>query len=179
MSKTIVFYKSKYSNSKEFAYWISNTLKCDIFDYSDITVDKLLKYDTIIYGSNFYSNQMDGVSLITKNFEKLKNKKIIIYTVGLSSSNNPDFFIPQLNLLFSKEMRNIIIFFHFPSTISNPSFGYLYTLILKTFKSIATTDSLDNLSLSEKLFLKAYDHKIDFSDINTLNKLSYYTNINV
>lgn len=171
MNKTIVFYKSKFGTSKDYAYWISNTINCDIYDFSNVTIDKLLNYDTIIFGGGLYTNGINGASIITKNFDKIKDKKIIIFTVGLSSSNDPDFFNPSLNQLFSKEMQQKIIFFHFPLSINNPSFGYLNNLMLKIFKHIVNKDNLDELSLSEKAFLKAYGHKIDFTNEHTLTKL--------
>ena len=110
MNKTIVFYKSKFGTSKDYAYWISNTIDCQVFDYSNVTIDKLLQYDTIIFGGDLYTNGINGVSMITRNFKKLKDKKIIIFTAGLSSSNNHDFFYPSLDMLFSKEMQEKIIF---------------------------------------------------------------------
>ena len=171
MNKTIVFYKSKFGISKDYAYWISNAIDCQVFDYSNVTIDTLLQYDTIIFGADLYANEINGVSLITRNFKKLKDKKIIIFTSGLSSSNNPDFFTPLLDMLFSKEMQEKIIFFNFPSSINNPSLGYLNKLILKLFKYVVNENNLDELSLSEKSFIKAYGHKFDFTNENILTRL--------
>lgn len=163
MNKTIVFYKSKFGTSKDYAYWISNTIDCQVFDYSNVTIDKLLQYDTIIFGGDLYTNGINGVSMITRNFKKLKDKKIIIFTAGLSSSNNPDFFYPSLDMLFSKEMQEKIIFFHFPLSINNPSLGYLNNIMLKLFKYIINKNNLDELTLPEKSFIQAYGHKFDFT----------------
>lgn len=171
MNKTIVFYKSKFGISKDYAYWISNAIDCQVFDYSNVTIDTLLQYDTIIFGADLYANEINGVSLITRNFKKLKDKKIIIFTSGLSSSNNPDFFTPLLDMLFSKEMQEKIIFFNFPSSINNPSLGYLNKLILKLFKYVVNENNLDELSLSEKSFIKAYGHKFDFANKDILTRL--------
>ncbi|MCQ2968811.1 MAG: flavodoxin domain-containing protein [Clostridium sp.] len=171
MSKTIVFYKSKFGASKDYAYWLSNTIDCQVFDYSNVTIDNLLEYDTIIFGGGLYTNGINGVSMITKNFKKLKDKKIIIFTVGLSSSNDPDFFNPSLDMLFSKEMQEKIIFFHFPLSINNPSLGYLNNLMLKLFKYIVNKNDLDNLNSPEKTFIKVYGHKFDFTNEHILTRL--------
>ena len=172
MNKTIVFYKSKFGTSKDYAYWISNTIDCQVFDYSNVTIDKLLQYDTIILGGDLYTNGINGVSMITRNFKKLKDKKIIIFTAGLSSSNNPDFFYPSLDMLFSKEMQEKIIFFHFPLSINNPSLGYLNIkgsdLALVRFdqekKEVSIKGNIDAISyLSNKRTTKSKD--------SVLNKL--------
>lgn len=171
MNKTIVFYKSKFGISKDYAYWISNVIDCQVFDYSNITIDTLLQYDTIIFGGDLYANGINGASMITKNFKKLKDKKIIIFTAGLSYSNNPDFFSPSLDMLFSKEMQEKIIFFNFPLSINNPSLGYLNKLILKLFRYVVNKNNLDELTLPEKSFIKAYGHKFDFTNENILTRL--------
>ena len=171
MNKTIVFYKSKFGISKDYAYWISNVIDCQVFDYSNITIDTLLQYDTIIFGGDLYANGINDASMITKNFKKLKDKKIIIFTAGLSSSNNPDFFNPSLDMLFSKEMQEKIIFFNFPLSINNPSLGYLNKLILKLFRYVVNKNNLDELTLPEKSFIKAYGHKFDFTNENILTRL--------
>ena len=171
MNKTRVFYKSTFGISKDYAYWISNVIDCQVFDYSNITIDTLLQYDTIIFGGDLYANGINGASMITKNFKKLKDKKIIIFTAGLSSSNNPDFFNPSLDMLFSKEMQEKIIFFNFPLSINNPSLGYLNKLILKLFRYVVNKNNLDELTLPEKSFIKAYGHKFDFTNENILTRL--------
>ena len=160
MNKTIVFYKSKFGTSKDYAYWISHTIDCQVFDYSNVTIDKLLQYDTIIFGGDLYTNGINGVSMITRNFKKLKDKKIIIFTAGLSSSNNTDFFYPSLDMLFSKEMQEKIIFFHFPLSINNPSLGYLNNILLKLFKSILTQNPLAELTSPATSFSLAVAHSV-------------------
>ena len=90
MNKTIVFYKSKFGTSKDYAYWISNTIDCQVFDYSNVTIDKLLQYDTIIFGGDLYTNGINGVSMITRNFKKLKDKKLTTFEFDFSSTDLED-----------------------------------------------------------------------------------------
>lgn len=172
MNKTIVFYKSKFGTSKDYARLISDTLNCELYDYDDVSLDKLLEYDTIIFGGGLYRNGINGASIITKNYEKLKNKQIIVFTVGLSSSNDPDFFFPCLNQLFTKEMQEKIMFFHFPLGINNPSLKEINNLILKLFKNIINPETSQKLTTGEKSFLIKHGHKIDFTNEHTLYKLT-------
>ena len=70
----IVVYKTKYGSTKTYAEWIAEELSADIRDAKTVKADDLLKYDTIIYGGGLYAEVINGVSLITKNYEKLKDK---------------------------------------------------------------------------------------------------------
>ena len=81
---TIVVYKSKYGSTKTYAEWIKEELNCDIADAKSVSIDDLLKYDNIIYGGGLYAEIINGVHLLTKNFDKLKDKKIAIFTTGIT-----------------------------------------------------------------------------------------------
>ena len=74
--KTIVVYKSKYGSSKEYAFWIAEELGCEAVDVKNIKIEKLYEYDTIIYGGGLYAEVINGITLITRNLDKLKDKKI-------------------------------------------------------------------------------------------------------
>ena len=81
---TIVVYKSKYGSTKLYAEWIKEELSCDIADAKSVNIDDLIKYDNIIYGGGLYAEIIHGVHLLTKNFDKLKDKKIAIFTTGIT-----------------------------------------------------------------------------------------------
>mgnify|MGYP000992876959 CR=1 FL=1 len=79
MKKTLVVYKSKSGFTKKYAEWISRQLKAEIREASKVTVETLFDYDTIIYGGGLYAGGISGVKLITKNFKRLKGKKIAVF----------------------------------------------------------------------------------------------------
>ena len=81
---TIVVYKTKYGSTKTYAEWIAEELGCVAVDAKSIKADDLLMYDTVIYGGGLYAEVINGVTLITKNIEKLRDKKIIVYTTGIT-----------------------------------------------------------------------------------------------
>ena len=63
---TIVIYKTKYGATKKYAQWISEELGCEAVDAKKITVDDILKYDTIVYGGGLYAEIINGVHILTK-----------------------------------------------------------------------------------------------------------------
>ena len=112
MNNIAVVYKSIYGSTKRYAQWIAEEAKADCFEYSEIKAKKLMEYDTIIYGGGLYASGIAGVSIITKNYEILKDKKIIVFTVGLASTDKEEAFLPIIEKNFTKEMRDSIKFFH-------------------------------------------------------------------
>lgn len=93
-NKIAIIYKSKYGSSKKYAQWIAEEVKGDLFNSSNIKEEKLKEYDIIVYGGGLYASGISGISLITKNLDILKDKKIIVYTVGLASTDKKEIFIP-------------------------------------------------------------------------------------
>ena len=77
--KTIVVYKTKYGSTKTYAEWISEELSCEAVDVKNINIEKLSEYDEIVYGGGLYAEVINGVSLITKNIESLKDNKIAVF----------------------------------------------------------------------------------------------------
>ena len=84
MSKIAIIYKSKSGYTKKYADWLAEKTGGDVF-CGNVKIADLMKYDTIIYGGGLYAGKINGVKLITKNFETLKGKKIIVFCVCLSA----------------------------------------------------------------------------------------------
>ena len=81
---TIVIYKSKYGSTKAYADWIAEELACTAVDVADFKPTEFDGYDTIVYGGGLYAEMIAGISLITKNADKLTDKKIAVFSTGLT-----------------------------------------------------------------------------------------------
>lgn len=158
--KTVVIYKSKTGFTKKYAEWIREELDADIFEASKMTVDILTAYDRIIYGGGLYAVGIHGVKLITKNLDKLKGKKVIIFATGASPVTEK--VISEVrNKNFAPEQQKQIRFFYlrggFDYRQLKPFDKVLMTLLkwrLK-MKSVLTPD--------ERGLLAAYDRPVDFT----------------
>jgi menaquinone-dependent protoporphyrinogen IX oxidase len=84
MEKTIVIYQSKYGATKKYAEWLSQKLCADLVEKSKCNKELLKDYDTIIYGGGIYATGIAGFSFVKKCYESIKDKKVIIFTVGAS-----------------------------------------------------------------------------------------------
>ena len=171
MNKIAVVYKSKYGTSKRYAKWIAEETRADLFENSEIKTNQLKEYDTIIFGGGLYASGIAGVSTITKNFETIKDKRIIIFTVGLASTDNKEIFLPIIEKNFSKEMRESIKFFHFRGGIDYKKLGIVHKSMMAMLKSVVAKKSLDELSDDDKALLDTYGKKVDFTDKEMIKPL--------
>lgn len=171
MNNIAVVYKSIYGSTKRYAQWIAEEAKADCFEYSEIKAKKLMEYDTIIYGGGLYASGIAGVSIITKNYEILKDKKIIVFTVGLASTDKEEAFLPIIEKNFTKEMRDSIKFFHLRGGIDYKKLGIIHKSMMSMLKAVISKKSSEELSDDEIGILATYGKNVDFTDKNMIKLL--------
>ncbi|HOQ15888.1 MAG TPA: flavodoxin domain-containing protein [Defluviitaleaceae bacterium] len=176
MSKIAVVYKSKYGSSKKYAEWIADELKAELFEHSKIKKDDLLKYDTIIYGGGLYAGSISGISLITKNFDKLKDKNLIVFTVGTAQTDNTEVFKPIIEKNCSEEVRRAVKFFHFRGSMDYKNMTLTHKMMMKMLKLVLEKKKEEGLSKEDKLFLETFGQKVDFIDKAYISPLIEYVN---
>ena len=170
---TIVIYKTKYGATKTYADWIADELSCKSVNAKSITVNDLLEYDTIIYGGGLYAEIINGVSLITKNLEKLKDKKIIVFTTGITPIDCRDYYdklVIEKN--FKPEMIGKIKIYNFLGKMLLNELSLVHRTALKTLKKIMS--GKENPSYMEKLLIELCDVDKDLCDKSSITDLINY-----
>lgn len=109
--ETIVLYKTKYGSAKRYAEWIAEETGGGLYESSEVSIDKLQDYKIIVHVGSLYAVGILGFSLIKDNFEKLKDKKIIIVTVGATPAR-PEALEEVRNSNFTDEMKQRVHYFH-------------------------------------------------------------------
>lgn len=175
MNKAVsVIYKSKYGSTKKYAEWIANEVNADLFECSEIEIEKISKYDTIVFGGGLYASGINGIEFITKNFEILKNKNIIVFTVGLASTDDKDVFETIIEKNCTKKMRRKIQFFHMRGGIDYKRLSFLHKVMMSMLKTMVAKKKTEELSEDDKMMLATYGDKVDFTDIKTIEPLVLY-----
>jgi menaquinone-dependent protoporphyrinogen IX oxidase len=167
-SKIVVVYCSKSGFTKKYAELLSQELQCDLREGKAAKVADLSNYDTIIYGGGMYAVGINGIKLITKNYEKLKDKKLIIFAVGASPVREDttelvrDANIPAV-------MIDGIRFFYlrggFDYNRLSPFYKFLMTLKRLQLKGVKKPDA------DTKGMLASYDHPLDFTNVKNIKPL--------
>ena len=170
---TIVIYKSKYGSTKAYAQWIAQELGCETYDAGSVKIDDILKYDTIIYGGGLYAEVIAGVSLITKNIEKLKGKKLIVYTTGITPIDYRDYYdklVVEKN--FKKGEAEIIKIFNFLGKMVVNELSLVHRTAIKSLKKLMS--GKENPTEMEKLLIDLCDCDGDYTDKNAIEPLVNY-----
>ena len=175
--KAIVIYKTKYGSAKTYAEWISKELNCEMANAKGVKVDDLAGYDTIIYGGGLYAEVINGVSLITKNLDKLSGKKLIVYTVGITPLDCRDYYDKLvLEKNFKPHMLEKIKVFNFVGKMIINELSLVHRTALGTLKKIMS--GKENPTEMEKLLIELCDADGDFSNKDDIYELIAYSKNN-
>lgn len=174
MPDTVVVYKSKYGATKKYAEWISKALDADLFEASGVSAETLQKYTTIIYGGGLYAGGIIGFSLIKKAYDKLKDRKIVLFTVGLADPKDTDQFRPLIDKNLTKEMQDSIKIFHFRGSIDYSKLNPVYRAAMSLVKRNAERTAEKGKSDEDRLFLETYGKAVDFTDETSIAPLIDY-----
>ncbi len=170
---TAVIYKSKYGSTKAYAEHIAKELGCNAFEAKKVSPSDLDSYDTIIFGGGLYAEMIGGISLITKNFEKLKDKKLIVFTTGLTPLDCREYYDKMvIEKNFKPHMRDKIKVFNFMGKMIIEELSLPHKAAIKTLKKIMS--GKENPSEMEKLLIKLCDESGDFTDLTAVDELVEY-----
>ena len=171
--KAVVIYKSKYGSTKKYGQWIANELGCDLFDAKDIKPETLSKYETIIYGGGLYAEVIAGVSLITKNIHTLSDKKLIVYTTGITPTDCREYYDEMVIAKnFKGDIKEKVKVFNFPGKMILKELSLVHRTALKTLKKIM--NGKENPTDMEKMLIELCDADGDFCDKNLIYELTEY-----
>ena len=170
---SIVIYKSKYGSTKAYAEWIAQELDCEAISEKEIKATDLIKYDTIIYGGGLYAEVIAGVSLITKNFEILKDKKLIVYSTGITPLNCREYYDKMvIEKNFKPYMLDRIKVFNFLGKMIIDELSLPHKAALVALKKIMS--GKENPTEMEKLLIELCEKSGDFSDKEAIKELIEY-----
>jgi flavodoxin len=167
----VVIYKSKTGYAKKYAEWISEELQCDLKENDKLKVDIISNYDTIIYGGGLYAVGINGIKLLKDNFEKLKDKNLIVYATGASPEKEEDINkVWEMN--FSEEQNKIIKKFYLRGGFDYSKLSVGNKILMSMLKSKLQREK--NPDEDAVGMLNAYDRPVDYTDRENIKGLVDY-----
>lgn len=171
--KALVVYKSKSGFAKKYAQWIAEELQADIYEASKVDRNMLMLYDTIIYGGGLYAVGINGLKLITRNFEKIKDKKLVVFATGATPSRDED--IEKVRAAnFTPEQQKYIRFFYLRGGFDYTHLKLIDKILMNLLKLKLKYKNKEKLIPDERGMLAAYDKPIDFTRKKNIEKLIEY-----
>ena len=171
MDGPVVVYSSKYGSTQRYAEWIAAALGCPLRKAADTRIEDLLAHDPIIYGGGLYASGINGVSLITKNYEQLRDKKLLVFTVGLADPAIGEQFEPILAKNFSPAMREHIRIFHLRGGIDYRRLGVLHKSMMAMLKKMVDRKPEAERTDEDREMLETYGAVVDFTDPTSIGPL--------
>ena len=172
---SIVLYKSAYGFTKKYAEWIAEKLQCDCVGI--ITYDFNKDYKTIIFGGGLYAGKINGIKTLIKNYDKIKDKELIVFTVGVADVNdaeNVKNIVSSERKQIPEEMFSKIKLFHFRGGMDYGKMSFIHQCMMWFMKTMLSKKPENERSDSDQAVIESYGGKFDFSDKNTIDDLVKY-----
>lgn len=177
--KSIVIYSSKYGSTKKYAEWISDELKCDLSEKGTISVKELDQYDVIVYGGGLYAGGVNGIDIFTKNYDRLKNKKLVLFTCGIADTNkqqNIDHILKGISKVFNDEMFEKIKIFCLRGSMDYSKLSFKHSIMMKMLRSVIQRKNQSELSDEERQLLDTFGKSINFMNKDSITPIIEYVN---
>lgn len=145
--KTLVLYKTKWGSSKEYAEWLSEDIKSDIYSVDDFNSNDLNIYERVILFSRTFIGNIEILPFIVNNWSILKEKKVVLVAVGLVDPNSE-----QGKASYNKipsEIRSNIFYFKVKGKVERSklpmALKVMYSLVKGKIPEISGEMKKDNL----------------------------------
>lgn len=174
MNKIAVIYKSSYGSTRKYARWIAEELGADLLETDQTKASALDNYDVIVYGGGLYAGGVNGISLITKNFDCIKDKAIYLFTVGaadVTDQGNIDHIRKSLSSVLTAEMQEKITLYHFRGGMDMPNMGFVHRMMMGMMLKAVRKKSESALTNEDRELLAACAKKVDFTDPSAIAAL--------
>ena len=172
MKKVAVVFKSTYGHTKKYAEWISEELNADLLNGLKVKPQTLDKYDIVIYGGGLYATGINGASLLSDNFEKLKKKKLVIFAVGIEENLSEAEYTKVLTHNFSIIMQRDLKVFYLRGGINYKKLSVMHKIIMSNQKKLI--EQKQEKTKQDELYLKTYGVNIDFTDKKNIQPVVDY-----
>ena len=161
MGKVAVVYRSKSGYTEKYAKWIAKAVNADLLRGEKTRPEDLMDYDTIVYGGGLYAVGINGLKLITDNYDKLKSKKLIVFSLG-ASPVRPAIVEEVKNKNLTKEQQETIDFFLLRGGFDKRKLTPIDSILMKLMR--INLKMKKNPTPDERGMLNAYTHPVDFTD---------------
>lgn len=163
----VVIYNSKYGSTKRYAEWIASQVNADLFEDTKIKISELCKYTTIVFGGSLHAVGIKGIKLITKNYELLQNKKMIVFAVGCSPGYK-EALTQVFNHNFIHIPNNNLHFFYLRGAFNYANLSATDKLLMNTLKVKIKLKKETEIDEDSTALLACYDHAVDWTDKNNI-----------
>ena len=176
MHNGIVVFKSKYGSSKWYAEKIAERCNFACKDLKEIKVPDLKDYDVIIFCGSVYASGITYRKFLNKNYDKIKEKEIILFFNGASPIDESALQNITKNN-FRSELTTMPIFYGRGRWNLDKMSFVDKTLCKMLIKMVSKKDG-KTLQPWEQALMEAKDKSCDWTDVKYIEPLVDYISKN-
>ncbi len=171
--KTIVIYNSQTGFTKRYAQWIAEKTNADCVEFSKAKKTDFDGYDAIVFGGWAVAGSISKLKWFKKNINKWNDKKLAVFCVGASPSENPEI-EEALPKNFTAEELKVVRWFYLPGGLDYEKMPAKSRVMMKMFvsalkaKKDKTQDDLNQIRIMSSSY--------DISDIKYIEPIIDYLN---
>lgn len=173
----LVTYASKYGYTQQYAQWIADALSCDICDCKHVTQAQLQNCDILIHGGGLYAGGLSGIRTITKNWDILSSKHVILFSCGVADPEGPAnaaHIEAGIARSLTPDMVEKIHQFHLRGGIGYSRLSFIHRAMMGMLRKGLLKKGYDNLRGEDKLIIDTYGQTLDFKNQETIEPLVAY-----
>lgn len=164
--RTLVLYLSKTGNTKKYAEEIAQAVHADILPAKKFKAKMIKNYDNIVFGGWVMANKIQGLDQFLSHYEEMKDKNILIYSVGMSvvtTESRADMI--SANILDLYHVR----YYQLRGSFDFEKLGFLHRILMNhTINLMAAKDPND---ISAAAIAQLKDHPIEYHDYDGINRI--------
>ncbi|MDP3386021.1 MAG: flavodoxin domain-containing protein [Eubacteriales bacterium] len=169
--KAAVIYKSKSGYTKNYAQWISETLGAELLQGTEVKIENLNEYNTLIFGGGLYASGINGIKAIKKSINRYPTKNIIVFVTGASPGREEEI-DSVFKRNFTEQEQGAIKFFYYRGGFDYSKCSAIDKVLMKMLEVILKNKK--ELSPDERGMLNAYKTPMDFTKKENTNELIDY-----
>lgn len=156
--RTAVIYKSKTGNARKYAELIAEELRADLYSSTQVSVELLFEYDTIVFGGGLYTRGVYGLRKLINNSHMLDGKNLIVFATGAihPSKQSMDYI---LHMNFTEKQLEKIKFFYLHSQVNHKKLSFGDKMVLKFMKFKLKNSK--SLNVRQSALLEAYESTVN------------------
>lgn len=164
---TAVIYQSKYGFTAAYAKWLAEDLDADLLVAGQVKPSDLQKYSTLVYGGGLYAGGVNGIALLTKNAESIKDKSIYLFTVGaadVTDTENTTAIRTGVEQALPISLRGVVRIYHLRGGMCYSKLNFLHRIMMNMMIKMVRKKPANELSADDKMMLETYGQDINFTD---------------
>lgn len=172
--KTLIIYTSQTGFTKKYAQWIAEKVSGDLLDQKDArkkSREFFDEYDAICYGGWAMAGSIVKSKWFLEKAEDLKSKRLAMFCVGGSPSDNPDVDAYLQNALTEEEKKYIKLFYC-PGGFNYENMKAPSRIAMKMFTSMLKNKK--DATEKEKVMAEKMSSSYDISDIKYIEPIVSY-----